>query len=1048
MSRIEKHLLLQKVMAEASAATTTNSKEAPEVSLPQQVLLQKEGASRKQLEDEYRKVAVEHRAKWTEEKYVQQLEQLAARPGIETNLLAAWHAEQHLHLSILQQKEQLVEMGAMQAAQKAKLALHVFMDHSGSMVRLDGAQWLLKQSVCTTLARFASHCEITIFPFSDVNRYRSCSLQDYTNTLIEFDGQTFFAPSWQEASAQNKQDALAIIVSDGAFSDHPDAIARLAKATRLRAVIFYAPVWAPASTTSLHALALKNAIPADAVYHGNIGPGDIKLLESTILELAPGGHAIPDLPGRTRLGFCSFPTQLLLPSALFRVLYQTRYSTQKLKHMFPLGLARLFTDLLSSLQLNPELCIESDLFQSLMSLIPVCYKAAEKFISNELEGSNDSDELDVKDMKDIKEEKAVPGGPNLVFYESDNKKKALPLEKNEKDAWGKLLLATKNVRDLMSRLRPQLRARYERADPNKWRTLNQLLITATTVSERDEILHQAHVRCGAPTGYLHIPDITKEELPLLNELFNRVTIMHASPKSRDVDYLLVRIFESMDICHSTTKDEKGQSQMLTQDPTLRIPIFYDRRTREVDLLTMIRLLPSYHRAMQFKWTPEDIHSDYTLGLRMSKRIAWVVRCFFEHNLKKLDAKKWLIHGLQNLKMDAYLWDLTDDQNITPFWLNVLEAQKVHVKDPRSSAEIVARKRALAVKFFLLRLQNHLPVHVDFLQPTYGLGTKPFISQADEPRLYVVVCDRRDEKIAFCNFDTLEPVVPVQVLSDAKQIARAYDQTLSGGSKGTGGWNVRPTYLTNGLVTLYSKGPDEWDILKAQIAALGRYSQSEINAHLQTLRDKNLLWICSPQDTKDQKMMNERIRDIIKVGETAVVHTEPAEENIMYSDVLLHLLTICTQNPQKQDLARYLARFELFARERNPAQWPSQIDYVIDQAPSSSSSSSSVDGQKDVKNLDVHKDDKSPGVGLGDVSIVELQQKWEAIRQQRKFHPWAKIPEVMVKFEKDLDQGLAHEFDSSSIFSIDPKSAFTLTSPAKVSQSKNSILVVNAKDNKE
>jgi hypothetical protein len=353
-----------------------------------------------------------------------------------------------------------------------------------------------------------------------------------------------------------------------------------------------------------------------------------------------------------------------------------------------------------------------------------------------------------------------------------------------------------------------------------------------------------------------------------------------------------------------------------------IPVFRDRASGEIDMLTLVRLLPAYLRLQQAK-QQKAVMGDYTFQPTVARRLCLVLRMMLNASP---DAPQWLLKALHRVKPQPFLWDDADDNNVSPYWLRILRFLDAVGEVPRDIADkVAARLRATAVRWFLFKLpESHVLEYTEAVYP----NALPFVD-TDDTAAYLVTTDPTTG--AYTNLATGVPLVPITVLTDPAEIARAYSANL--GAKCAGGYVVRPTYLTEGKVTLYNaQGPTAFDLLRQQLVQLRpALSETQIQAHLHTARAQNL-WVEVPWFRRQAASTLEAIAAIRKTGRAAKPVIEPKQVTVFRADMAQRLAS------HPDPIISSMVRAALAYQNADHSRWK-EVDFILHHAPPPQSPSS-------------------------------------------------------------------------------------------------------------
>jgi hypothetical protein len=408
-----------------------------------------------------------------------------------------------------------------------------------------------------------------------------------------------------------------------------------------------------------------------------------------------------------------------------------------------------------------------------------------------------------------------------------------------------------SVKDYISSENSKLLIKYK-YDANKLQVITSLMQKATTVSERQDIFDNQEKYKKLIIGYVKFPECI--DIEALTNLFHRLRTIHSTSEVPGMDQLLVTLFKFVTI----TKDANQEEYM--------IPVW--KNGDKIDILNVIRLFPGYLREQQDK-KKKVIVPDFTFQPRTAKRIAFLLRVAEYQGTK---FPNWLSEALKEVQIDKTLVTPNDDDNVSPFWMHILkQLSKMGVIDSNELTWIDQRLTASAIKWFVIKtIQDE---QVKYTVPVYP-NTMPFLDNMPNSAYIVYTKD-----FNFVKFATGEPYSRVTVLIDPKEIEKAYDENVR-----QGGGYIKPTYLTEGQVTLYNKnGPNKEQILYEQLMLLG-VNDIQAKAHIQTLRDNDMIKVIE-YGTDPTEIVN-KIKDTCKEAKELV---EERHVNVFKNQILAYIM---------------------------------------------------------------------------------------------------------------------------------------------------------------
>jgi hypothetical protein len=406
--------------------------------------------------------------------------------------------------------------------------------------------------------------------------------------------------------------------------------------------------------------------------------------------------------------------------------------------------------------------------------------------------------------------------------------------------WAMLLKTVTNVRELISQEYPKLLAKYQ-YDKNKLAIIEATFQKATTVSEREDILEKK----GTPSAYVVFPKCTN--IDALAAMYHRMRTMHAGPENVELDHLLVGMFSRAQIEKNIHEDNQD----------FAVPI-YRLGSGNVDMFSIVRLLPGYLREQQ-KLHNKLVSADFTFQPRVTKRIM----CFLEA-ARRQGAKfpDWITDALtEQVKLDSSLTSDKEDENITVFWMHILKQLKDKGLTDQELATINKRLEVMAIKWFVTK--NIDDAQVKYRKLLYP-GVNSFI-ETDNAKAYVTFVDKTNNLL---DADTGAPYQKAVEITNPIDIAGAFWQNY----RWNGGY-IRPTYMTNGAVTLWNtKGPTPAQVLTSQLKQLG-YSDMQINAHMHTLSNANMIKsvLFDSNPTETMKLIKETCKNAPLLAEVITVN---------------------------------------------------------------------------------------------------------------------------------------------------------------------------------
>ena len=543
----------------------------------------------------------------------------------------------------------IVPMSNGNSNKQLRLRLEFYCDHSGSMQTSKLISYMESLTLCL---RSLNHrgALIDIYMFGDdtnqgsahtkkgrkpysVNEYIELNDQYLRTTGYRkwFDGsKTEFSPAWNMAhtyqtneklKANVEEAVICIITSDGEYNGCDSSILRLSNRPDVRAIVYYAPQWSPPHITTKYAEGMRPFIPSDAIYNGEILPGQITRLEEVIGSIIGGSpnknnetpfilQPIPDIPGRCRLGLWSVPKLMLMPVYMMRLLRHVceisssssflssstststssfSSSTETITKVANAALllqriTAMFNHLYNRAQLDLEGCMESEIFVQLMSLIPCVNRLTEAYLQG----------------------KPNVGDPSSISVPSTLSSSSLPsLPIRELDVhWFGLLKAVQNVRKFMSGpngVHNVVQKYMLRKDFVRAAHFEDLNSKATTVSERVEIFE----RKGKPNGVIQFPLSLCTDLDQLTAMMVRLRSLFRKPINTEgeveLDALFISLWKGARLVSlSTEQDKISDDDIFELMDAFQWSIPYwtlssQKNKTIVDINTAIRCFPSLLR---------------------------------------------------------------------------------------------------------------------------------------------------------------------------------------------------------------------------------------------------------------------------------------------------------------------------------------------------------------------------------------------------------------------------------------------------------------------
>jgi hypothetical protein len=308
--------------------------------------------------------------------------------------------------------------------------------------------------------------------------------------------------------------------------------------------------------------------------------------------------------------------------------------------------------------------------------------------------------------------------------------------------------------------------------------------------------------------------------------------------------------------------------------------------------------------------------------------------------------------------------------------------------------------------------------LQYTVPMYP-GVLPFVDVEDW-RPYAVFTDSKTGD--FVNGANGKIISKVQVLTNPEEIAGWYRKNL--GHKCVGGSYIRPTYLTDGKVTLYNQnGPNTFDILRQQLEAM-KLSEAQIRAHLHTVRDRNL-WLQVPYDKRGDAATMEGLSRIRKEGRTAPEITEQKDVTIYRADMVSQL----SYHPDR--VLAGLVRAALAYANADHAVWK-EIDFLLHHSAPAAAEVENKDTKSDSKASSPPADSKSQ-LGQGVASPAP---------PRRAFDPKSGAQGVFDRQAAALVTAVASELASDKPLNsgaFDPATVFPSSVGGKFSASSASVL---------
>jgi hypothetical protein len=541
----------------------------------------------------------------------------------------------------------------------------------------------------------------------------------------------------------------------------------------------------------------------------------------------------------------------------------------------------------------------------------------------------DQDSEDRKDRKDMSESKREEEGKEVVDVEIEEVKlddESVRQHKQTQAAVTKLYKLLIHFRNYVSSEKPKLLAKHVN-DPKRMEELHTVFLSATTVSERTQVLDvHANPKRWACVGTLRLPSLETcaVGMPLFVDLFTkRLRTPFASPETPLLDHLLVALFQQSTIAPVSDADTKTDSLGQTDV----IPVFRNKLTKEIDVLAVIRLLPTHlvrEQTESKKARPEEVVvSDFTYQAVTAKRILYLLAVAQKQGAQ---FPAWLAPYLALRELDPMLTKDTDDDNLTVYWMHALLQLAHQGRDDVLIARLRERLLAWTVKFFVLKQLRGAAIsahRIPHEMPTYGPDTVPFVADVPSELAFVV---RADEKGRMLNHVTRKPYDDgAKVVTNEKEIARLYERNFE-----CRGALVRPTYLCDGKVTLWSdKLTTVSQAMAEQLQYLSEHlgpaspfaSQLQINAHMHTMADLGL-YTAVPSDAKDEEV--ERvIQRIVATGRKARPIMDRLTFLVPAATIVDHVVSVAS-SPYVAGLVRSV--FEI--PNPPPKDWVSDIDFMI------------------------------------------------------------------------------------------------------------------------
>jgi hypothetical protein len=460
-----------------------------------------------------------------------------------------------------------------------------------------------------------------------------------------------------------------------------------------------------------------------------------------------------------------------------------------------------------------------------------------------------------------------------------------------------------------------------------------VFLSATTVSERTQVLDaHSNPKKWACIGALHLPSLETcaVGMPLFADLFTkRLRTPFTAPETPLLDHLLVSMFQRSTILPGSTDSDAKLDAAAQTDAA--IPVFRNRATKEIDVLAVIRLLPTHlvREQTEYKKTHSEaaVASEFTYQPVTAKRILYLLAVAQKQGAH---FPSWLAPCLAPKDLDPALTKDTDDDNLTAYWMHALLQLAREGRDDALIARLRERLLAWTVKFFVLKQLRGpaLSAHrVPYEVPTYGANTRPFVADCPSELAYVVRADANGQML---NHVTRKPYddAGARVVTDEREIARLYERNLD-----MRGALVRPTHLTDGKVTLWSDRPTSIaQAMAEQLQYLGRHlgsaspfaSQPQINAHMHAMTDLGL-YTALPSDAKDDEV-ERSIRRIVAAG----LKAHPVMDQLTYSvpaaAIVDHVASVAPSS-YVAGLVRAVSEIP----NPPPKDWVSDVDFMVDYA---------------------------------------------------------------------------------------------------------------------
>lgn len=546
---------------------------------------------------------------------------------------------------------------------------------------------------------------------------------------------------------------------------------------------------------------LRRAVPAAAVYNGDIPPDNIQELKVVLDSLiGRGGGAVPQLPGHTKIGTLSIPSQFLQPSGFARLLALCMSEAVPVKQsaVFVTRLCDIYLHLAASVRQDAERCLRSDLFAEFMSLVVGIIKHLDALFSEQ--------GLELKSAF----------VPHAV----------------------RLLQVVKQLRRDVDSQYALLKNRLTAAkDMSKLAEIEGLYRAATTVSERAEILErQQAITKGPAKAQVLFPACSNHEQ--LAAMFHRLLIPYAADKV-EYDYMLTALFEKahlapLDVAASDL-DGDGDNKRVPPQVEHQVHAFRHTKTRNVDLMTVVRLLPGFLRHEQTRHGAKAVSPDFTIQPTIAARMLCMLKVA---RLQGAEFPSWVAAALdEQAKVTPEMVKETDEANLSVYWLHILW----QLRDSLTRAEqerVRLRLTAHGYKWFAM---THLQAaaNVSYERPVFP-GVQPWIDTA-EPEAYMVFCvDEKHDRTTLIDLTTGAPYAGGQEILDPEEQHRAFLINVARKGGYLDGWR----YRTEGRVFVWdSKMPGRVTALLNQFELLNRkrvrakqapYSRTQILAHVHTL----------------------------------------------------------------------------------------------------------------------------------------------------------------------------------------------------------------------